>query len=72
MQAAGEQHAKAGQNDIEAVGNNFADLVECTAAARTNPKTITFLEIAGLLNPLEIGGQRSAVRIAQEFAKSLV
>lgn len=64
---AGDQHAEGGGNDIEALGDILADLVERAAAAGAG----LILDIDDLLDPLEMGGQRTAVGLARAFARRL-
>jgi hypothetical protein len=65
--APGDQHAEGGGHDIEAFGDILADLVERAAAAGAG----LLLNIDDLLDPFEMGGQRSAVGLARAFARSL-
>src|SRR6185312_624480 len=58
------QHPEGGWNDIEPLGNVFADLVKCAAAAWTG----LVVDIDQLLDPLEMGGKRTAVGLAWSFA----
>ena len=65
--APGDQHAEGGGDDIKAFGNILADLVQRSAAAGTS----LVFDIDDLLDPLEVGGQRSAVGLARAFALRL-
>jgi len=64
---AGDQHAEGGGDNIEAFGDILADLVERAAAAGTS----LLLDIHDLLDPLKMGGQRSAVGLARALALGL-
>ncbi len=65
--APGDQHAEGGGDDIKALGDILADLVERAAAAGAG----LLLNIDDLLDPFEMGGQRSAVGLARALAPCL-
>ena len=51
--AARHQHAEGGGNDVQPLGNIFADLMKQAFAARTG----LVVNIDNLFDPLEVGGQ---------------
>lgn len=63
----GDQDAEGGGHDIEALGDILADLVERAAAAGAG----LILDVDDLLDPFEMGGQRTAVGLARACARRL-
>lgn len=55
------QHTESGRHDVEALGNILADLVERPATAGTS----LVINVDDLLDPFEMGRQRTAVGLAQ-------
>jgi hypothetical protein len=58
---AGDEDTEGGWHHIEAFGYILADLVERAAAARAGPNAINFLDIDDLLDPFEMGWERTPV-----------
>jgi hypothetical protein len=61
---AGDEDTEGGGHDVEAFGYILADLVERAAAARTG----LVLDIDDLLDPFEMGWERTAVALAGRSA----
>jgi hypothetical protein len=67
---AGDEDTEGGWHHIEAFGYILADLVERAAAARAGPNAINFLDIDDLLDPFEMGWERTPVGLTWALSGS--